>query len=313
MARVTRQVPNLYFGQPGRGLVTLPWPKSGLDKAYERQTFDFLTGSGLHQVSSLSQGSRSYSVNWDAMHVDTFNKLEPYRIGLNGPGPFVLIDPSAMNLFSPNVSSATGLLMMVNGEFIVNGGASPTNGTISCNVNSTYIHRSGGRASLRWTWTGTPVSFPVLRTRPPFRNWYGIPVAPGMPYTLSSWVRVDGVVETSATMSMKMTWIDAAGAQVSESTTADTAVTGWQRLSLTATPPAGAVYLDPRWVVVGSSLVTGGSIYIDEPMLEQDSVLNEWAAGTGVRAVEIVGLGETVPFETRFRTGTTMTLRELAA
>jgi hypothetical protein len=60
-------------------------------------------------------------------------------------------------------------------------------------------------------------------------------------------------------------------------------------------------------------MVSGGSLYIDEPMLEQDSVLNEWAVGAGIRPVEIVALGEAVPFEARFRTGTAMTLRELAS
>jgi len=48
-------------------------------------------------------------------------------------------------------------------------------------------------------------------------------------------------------------------------------------------------------------------------MLEQDSVVNAWAPGTGIRPVEITDLNDAVPFEARFRQGLTLNLRELAA
>jgi hypothetical protein len=64
--------------------------------------------------------------------------------------------------------------------------------------------------------------------------------------------------------------------------------------------------------VTGSTVTVNGSIYIDEPMLEQDTVLNDWAPGTGLRPVEILSLTDSVPFNARFRQGASMVLRELA-
>jgi hypothetical protein len=307
--RRERQVPTIYFGRPGQ-LLSLPWPKSGIDKPYERQTFDFLTGSGLHQVSSLSAGSRAFTISWDVLHVDTFNKLAQYRIGANGPGPWALIDPSDPNLLPPNVGSATGVFNNAT-QIVTTGG---TGGTGGSNNLPAFIHRSNGWRSMRWRFLSAPIdATPAFGVLPMFRNWFGQPVAPNLPYAFSSWMRVDGTVETSATVAMRMRWLDSAGATISEVTSGDLAVTStWQRLSVTGTAPSNAAYVEPRWVAVGSSLVLNGIIYIDEPILEQDTVVNDWAPSSGIRPVEIVGLGEGVPFEARFRTGVSLTLRELA-
>lgn len=312
MPRASRQVPKLYFGAPGK-LQTLPWPKSGLEKAYERQTFDFLTGGGFHQVSSLASGSRPFNVSWDTLHVDTFALLEQYRIGANGPGPWVLLDPSAVNLLPANVASATGLFGGATRDWALPT-ATAGQGALSGNKLAQYIHRSNGWTSLQWKFATTPDSVAVLIASPMFRNWYGQPVLPGLPYTFSSWVTVDGTVETNATVSVRLGWLDASGAQLSESAGTSTAVIGWTRLSLVnAVAPAGAVYCEPRWRLDGTTMAAGGSLFIDEPLWEQDSVLNTWAAGTGIRPVEIVGLTEQVPWDVRFRyNGVTLNLRELA-
>lgn len=310
--RSMRQVPNLYFGQPGKQLQTLPWPVGGIDKPYERQTFDFLTGSGLHQISSLAVGSRPYDINWDAMHIDTYNMLAMYRVGANGPGPFVLIDPSAPNLLPANASAPTGVTSLPNPEFFF-----PTSGagqgSLGQNVTSSFVHRASGYASLRWIFNSTPDAVAVLSVTPQFRNWYGHPVVAGLPYAFSSWVTVDGTIETNATVSMRLGWLDKAGAQLSESAGTSTAITTWTQLSVLATAPAGAVYVEPRWRLDGTTMAVGGALYIDEAMLEQDTVVNSWAVGTGIRPVEMIGLTETVPFEARFRSGgVRMSLRELA-
>lgn len=309
--RAFRQVPSLYFGQPGKQLQTLPWPSGGIDKPYERQTFDFLTGSGLHQVSSLSVGSRQYTINWDSMHIDTFSMLDQYRVGANGPGPFVLIDPSAPNLMPANVSAPTGVTSLPNPDFFFPT-VSAGQGSLGQNVTSALIHRASGWASLRWVFNSTPDATAILAVTPQFRNWYGHPVVAGLPYIFSSWVTVDGTIEMNASLSVRLGWLDKTGAQLSESSGTVTAVTGWTRLSVSATAPANAVYAVPRWVLDGTTMAVGGALFIDEVLWEQDNVLNNWAVGSGIRPVEIVGLGESVPFEARFRGGVQMTLRELA-
>lgn len=310
--RSFRQLPNLYFGQPGKQLQVLPWPVNGLDNPYERQTYDFLTGSGSHQISSLAVGSRPYTIKWDSMHIDTFIKLSQYRIGTNGPGPFVLLDPSAPNLMPANASAPTGVTSLPNPEFYLPT-AGAGQGALSQNVLPAFIHRAAGWASLRWLFATAPDAAPVLVVAPQFRNWYGHPVIAGLPYAFSSWMRVDGTVETSATVAMKLQWLDSAGAQISISSGGDLAVTSsWSRQSVIATAPGNAVYALPRWDLTGSSMAAGGALFIDEVLWEQDNVVNDWAPGTGIRAVEIVGLDESVPFEARFRTNVQMTLRELA-
>lgn len=309
--RDARLVPSLYFGYPGRQMQKLPWPVGGIDKAYERQTFDFVTGSGLHQVSSLSVGSRPYTISWSSMHVDTFTLLDQYRIGANGPGPWALIDPSAPNLLPTNVASATGQVSGVADWTLPTAGAGQ--GVVTSNKVQSFIHRLAGWSSVQWKFASAPDAVAVLIAQSQFRNWFGHPVIPGLPYAFSSWVTVDGTVETNATVSLRLGWLDATGAQLSESASTSTPITAWTRVSVIATAPAGAVYCEPRWRLDGTTMATGGSLFIDEPLLEQDSVVNTWAAGTGIRPVEIVGLTEAVPFDARFRYNTVaLTLQELA-
>ena len=136
---------------------------------------------------------------------------------------------------------------------------------------------------------------------------------PGLSYTWSAWCRPDNVVDSSITLAVKLKWIDASGVQIgSDISGGDIVMTGWTRLSLIGVAPAGAAYAQPIFVATGSTITTGGSIYIDEPMLEQDTVLNDWAPGTGLRPIEIIGFPDTVPFDARFRTSLTISVRELA-
>jgi hypothetical protein len=307
--RGSKQVPKLYFGYPGK-LQTLPWPSGGIDRVYERQTFDFQTGSGLHQISSLSVGSRQFNVNWATLHVDTFAMIDQYRVGANGPGPWVLLDPSAPNLLPANVAAAGGQNGNLLDWTLPTSGAGQ--GALSINALSTFIHRSTGISSLKWLFASAPDAVATLIPAPQSRNWFGHPVFPGLSYAFSSWVTVDGTIDTNATVSLRLGWLDGSGTQLSESAGTSTAVTGWTRLSVIASAPAGAVYVEPRWRLDGTTMSTGGALYIDEPLLEQDSVVNTWAMGSGIRPVEIVSLGESVPFDARFRTSVAMQLRELA-
>jgi hypothetical protein len=307
MVRLDRNNPDLWFGFPGK-LLKLPWPRGGVTKPYERQTYDFVTGSGVHAVSSLSTGSRIYDLAWSALHVDSFAKLEQFRTGMNGPGPWVLIDPSAPNLLPPNVAAATGLYA----DASELDSALGSQGVPLSNADATFVHRAQGYRSIRWYFSVAAAASPSLGVVPLYRSWPGHPVVPSTSYTWSSWVRPDNILDSSVQVSMRLQWLGANGSQLSESTSGDITVTGWQRLSVTATSPSNAVYVRPVWIGVGATITTGASIYIDEPLLEQDNVVNDWAPATGIRPVEIVALPDTVPFAGRFRTGATMSLRELA-
>lgn len=311
MVRANRLVPSVYFGRPG-ALVTLPYPRGDIDRSYDRQVFDFLTGSGQHMISSCAEGSRPYTVSWNALHVDNFALIEQYWVGAMGTGPWAFIDPATTNMLMPNQASATNAMLDSTGWQTSTGAANM--GTIISNTSSTFIHRSRATRSIRWQFTVAPATTPVLTVTPPYRNWFGIPVVIGLPYAFSGWVRADGVVDSSITMALKMRWLDSAGAQLSEATSGDIVVgTTFTQLSVIQTAPAGAAYVYPYLSTTGATITTGGSIYADEFLLEQDSVVNPWAPGTGVRPVEILALPETSPFDSRFRKGLGMTLRELVA
>lgn len=308
--RLDRNYPKLYFGAPGK-LITLPYPRGGIARPYNRQTFEFATGAGNYQVSTLASGARSYTLAWEALHVDTFVKLEQYRIGANGPGPFVLIDPSATNLLPPNVAAAGGIYSNTT-DWIA---GATGNGTILVNSLSTHVHRMNGFRSIRWYMNPAVLNaFPVIEVAPMYRSWPGMPVVPGLPYSFSAWMKPDGVVDTNITCAMKLEWKDITNTPIgAQESSGDIAITTWQRLSVGANAPSSAAYVRPFWVATASTILADSSLYLDEIMMEQDNVVNDWAPGTGVRPVEIVSLTENVSnFASRFRTGVQMEVRELS-
>lgn len=310
MVRADRNYPDVYFGRPG-ALIKLPYPRGDMDKPYDRQVFDFITGSGEHQVSALAGGSRQRTLNWKALHVDNYAILERFWTGMAGVGPWVLIDPSDRNLLLPNQASATSAFYDARGWTVAGGADMGT--ALSNGVGGTTQHSVYNARSFRWLFGTGPVNaFPVLLFDSPYRNWAGYPVVPGLSYCWSAWARSDGVVDTSITMAAKLQWMDATGATLSEISGGDLVMGGWVRHSVIGVAPAGAVFARPIFVATGSTITVNGSIYIDEPMLEQDTVLNDWAPGTGLRPVEILSLSDAVPFNARFRQSVSLVLRELA-
>lgn len=312
MPRAERQVPSVYFGRPG-ALVTLPYPRSDMDRSYDRQVFDFVSGAGQHMVSSLAQGSRAYAVNWTNLHLDTYRLIDQYWANQMGVGPWAFIDPSMPNMLLPNQASATNTLYDTTG-FATSTGAANMGTLVSSTASGVLAQRAGSARNLRWQFPVAAATTPILTLTNPYRNWYGFPAVPALPYTWSFYARPDGTVDTSITLAAKLQWFDAAGAQIGADVSGGDIVmaAGFVQLSVTATAPAGTAYVKPIWVATGSTITTGASIYIDSPQLEQDSVVNSWAPGTGLRPVEILGLNDSVPFETRFRKSPTLQLRELA-
>lgn len=306
--RAEKQVPAVYFGKPG-ALFQMPWPVGGIEKPYERQIFDFLTGSGLHQVSQLQGGSRLYSAKWEALHVDNYAKLHQYFVGANGPGPYVLLDPSEPNILPANVAAACSLYK-TGRDFVSN--ANATEGQVVANTNDTVIHRPHADTCIKWLFTGVAVATPTLGVAGLFRSWYATPALVGQAYTWSSWMRADPV-DTAITASMTLEFLDVAGTSLGAATSSgNVSLTAtYQRVSVTATAPAGTAYVRSRWQADGTTISVGGSILIDEPLLEYGTVLNDWAPATGIRPVQIVGLTDVVPFSTYMREDIQLQLREM--
>lgn len=315
MPRSSRQVPNVYFGRPG-ALVTLPWPLGDIDKPYERVTYDFVSGGGQHTVSTLSGGSRAYAVKWNALHLDTYSRLEQYWTGNMGMGPWAFIDPSVPNMLLPNQASATNNLYDATGFEVTLSSVAEDNGALfSSTQTGTMIHRPGGTRALRWHFPVAPASFPVLQLSTPYRNWPGYPAVPGLPYMFSCWARPDSVVDGAITLAAKLRFLDATGTLVgAELSGGDVNMNaGYVQHTVGGVAPAGTAFVRPLFVATGSTINVNGAIFLDELQLEQDSVVNSWAPGTGVRPVEMLSFPDTVPFDARMRRDLTLNLRELAA
>lgn len=306
MVRGDRNYPDVYFGRPG-SLIKMPYPRGDMDKGYDAMKFDFVTATGQHIVQTMLGGSRSYTVNWNALHLDNYAKISQYWLGQMGTGPWVFIDPSAPNMLMENQASTTQV-------YADNRGFTTNLGLAQVNQVAAQIHRAGATRNLQWFWSSAPgATTPTLTIGAPYRAWFGIPVVPGLPYMFSGWLKPDGTVDTSITAELKLAWLDSTGATIgSLITSGASAITAWQQLSVGGVAPVGTAYVRPTVVVTGSTVAAGGSLYVDELLLEQDTVVNNWAPGTGTRPVEILSLSDSVPFNARFRKGITMTLRELA-
>lgn len=306
--RADRHWPDVYFGRPGE-LVTLPWPRNNIETGYDRSVAEFITGSGRRRVAKMRDGARIYTLAWNALTLDTYSRIEMYDRGHMGIGPWALIDPSRGNLLSSNQSSATTVNRNVEGFYT----DATNHGTPEVNTDVTRIHRPGAPSNLRWHFTVSPTTFPILWFDTIYPAWHGIPVTSAQPYTFSCYVAADGIADSAMTVAAKVDWHNAAGTLVGvEATSGDTAITAsWTRLVCTATPPLGAAYAVPRLVAVGSTINLGSSIYVDEPQFEMGSSANIWVPGTGVYPVETVEFSENIPFAAAWRDGPTLILREV--
>jgi hypothetical protein len=305
--RDDRHWPDVYFGRPG-ALTTLPYPRGGIRAPYDRLTFDFTTGSGKHRVSKLVEGSRAWELVWNALGADSYGKIEAYDRGLNGRGPWALIDPSRINLLTGNQASATSLMNTATGYSNLDNTA---NGVFSSNAVATHIHRAGASRSLRWQFPVTTTAFPVMELSHPYLGWKGIPAVVGKSYTFSCWIKPDGVIDSSVFLSVRIDWRDANGTVIGETSSGDSTITAWTRMIATGTAPAGTYYAVPKIVGWDFSITVGSSIYVDEMQLEMSNVVTDWVPGTGVMPVETLGLTEDIPFAASWRINPVLTVREV--
>lgn len=305
--RSDRNYPDVYFGRPG-SLVKMPYPRDGVNRPLAKPVYVFDTSYGQSIVSSIAGGgSRTYSLGWRSMHMDTFAKIEPYWHGQYGPGPWVYIDPSMPNMLLPNQSSCTALFADPRHLSVVTG-------QLQSNNLPALIHNPRFARNLGWYWQPSPGAVTcILSFMSPYRSWYGFPVVPGLPYYMAGWFNFTAN-DPTANLKIELQWLSATGSVISTTSPSYTTISAWTRLSTQGTAPSTAAYVAPRILVDGSTLTAGlvTGLGIEELILEQDSVVNDWAPGTGLRPVEILELPETAPFNGRWRTGTTMTLRELA-
>ncbi|WP_213451597.1 hypothetical protein [Rhizomonospora bruguierae] len=156
----------IFLGRP-EALHALPYPRGGADITRARTRAAFTLGSGGIRMAQLPGGKRRFSYAWQSLDMATYAIIQAFDQGHEGPGPFVLLDPSQVNMLTDNQSAATSVRNDTR-NFTVSG----SGGTLASDA--TINER--GPASLRWDFAvGNPAGA-LLTIDSPSPEWPGVPV-----------------------------------------------------------------------------------------------------------------------------------------
>jgi hypothetical protein len=114
------------------------------------------------------------------------------------------------------------------------------------------------------------------------QNYPGVPVVAGTQYTASVYMRAGVGRATSLTGRATIRWYNESGAAISDSagTTVSIADNAWNRRTVTATAPAGAVgAVVFAWFLYGGANNTGFRYYTTGAQLELGAAASTWVSG----------------------------------
>lgn len=266
---------------PGRGLKVAP----GLLRVSASAT---TIGGGRVRDYIGTTVLRSWTLSWNVLDRALYGFLEAFFAGLNGPGPFVFLDPGRTNLLTANQSGATSVS---NGT---EGFSAPGAGELLAS-SSTVFER--GPRSLAWGLPAAPAGG-VLTLTAPNSDWPGIPCIPGRTYRFQARLRGAGA-DPIITVADQLRWLDAAGAQVQLDAGSSVATSSgaWADGVIGATVcPAGAVYLAPRLAATSATVgAGGGTVHADRLQLSMPDALDDgtvWRPGLGVPRVSLPQLDD---------------------
>jgi len=279
---------NMYLGAPGR-LEQIVVPRGGMDRTRVRQVDVYALGNGGVRVGKLLGGARRYTISFERLTYDTFKVLEAYEQGHRGPGPFVLLDPSARNILTVNQSATTSERNNTNNFTLSgSGGALASNST---------IYRRGPR-TLSYTASNTNPSASAIFLDAPCSEWSGFPVQVGRAMVLSAYIKGGGT-NPSITLSASMRWLSETGSTLSTNTGSTLLATSgsWQQITTIATPPASAAFVVPIYTIA-SGATANSIVYFDEMMLHEGTTVDStWSPGGGILPVVPLSLAESWPFQ----------------
>jgi len=98
----------IYLGRPG-ALAALRSPRGTFEATRQRRTAAFELGVGGASVDQMIGGARTYTINYEQLTRDDWTTLQAYLDGLEGPGPFALLDPGQRNMLPGNIAGATSV------------------------------------------------------------------------------------------------------------------------------------------------------------------------------------------------------------
>lgn len=309
----------IWFGRPGQQ-VELPHPRGGVQVTRERPASPFRTGSGGVRVGQAVGGKRQVMLSWQRLWYETTAVIEAFAHGHEGPGPFVLHDPSRVNWLTVNQSAATSHLNDTTGFGADNGAGGASGYDFDDNLSSSATAYHRGPRSLRWLVDNAAPGpsggvLDTLQLHPASDTWPGIPIVPGEELCFSCWVYGDPV-DPVDTLTARLAWLDAAGEELS--TTDGTPVapsSDWTQISVSDEPPEDAVYVLCRVVAAGEAMAEATAVlHLDEFQLELGSAPTTWRPGTGIYPMAVISMDERWPWQAEgYREGVRLVLQEVGS
>jgi hypothetical protein len=296
---------NHYLGLPGNTRA-LQWPRQ-YSRPRARQTQTFVTATGRVRVGRLLNAARSWSLPYVGLTRANFTWLEAIDQGHMGPGPFVFLDPATRNHLTVNQSSACSAAGDTR-DFTVAG----TGGTITVETVPTMPWEMPYQ--LRWSFaTSTPGTSTLTLNEPStLSTWFGFPLV-ARAYTF--WFRAVGVAgDATVGLTPTLTWFDTSGAQISSTAGATVNTSSLQtKLSVTATPPATAAFMQPSIAASSATITAGDAIDLYSFNLHEGLTPDaRWTPGTGIYPVQVISHAEQVPWlHPELRVGNTLVLQEV--
>lgn len=234
-----------WIGVPG-ALVEIECPSSE-DMSPEQSITELVPFSGQRIVQVGPGLRRTWSIGYDLARPHEMAVLDQLAYGWSGPLSWVGAQAQVTNLLTPGQSALA--------EVELAGGAQAFTGAIRC----------GDVWAARWA--GGPVGNTVRIgfDRP-------VPVIAGRVVTMRAWVEP---VSGSTPVTLARFWMDSTGANIG-AVTHTRATAGW--LSVTVTPPAGAVALRMEWRDAG---------VVTMPQVVWGSSISEYMPGRGVYRVHL--------------------------
>lgn len=269
-----------YLGKPG-AMRELPSANGPIDAPPSRGETVHTLASGGTAVTRLPLTKRSWSLPFSSLPGSDADVLAGFYGGLFGVGPFRWVDPTVVNVL-PFAVAATGAVS-----------TQPLGWSVSSGLlaaSTAAVSPVDGPGVLRWS--GSRPAGAVLGLSSVAS---AVPLVPREFCAVSLWV--SAAVAVSVTFGLygySTAGVAVSGASLTQSATLGS---GWQRLTVVASPGEAALssapLLMPQLVVPGA---LSGDVFVAAAQVEYASSPSAWRAGAGAPAVTITGTpGRSVP------------------
>lgn len=273
----------MWIGKPG-AFFELPDPTGEMtaDPDLGATVHDLLQGKAVDFRGG--RVTRTYTAQFEGITADDWSVLHGLVTRQYGRGPWTVYrSETRENLLTPQQASGSTVENDNSGFLAAGTGETLTSQTTTV--------RTAGMSALAWALPTSP-SGGILQYVSPYDDLDGWATQAGHVWAFGAYVRTGASGDTAFDVRAVLRWLDSAGALISESTGTYTAITnsGFTRVSVAATAPANAAYVEPR-VQIDLTDISGGStatLYVADAQLELASALSAQIAGSGPPRVSLL-------------------------